>query len=318
VVFGYLVITVPVVLCGAVVFCLPCVLVGMRWLRMGEMGEGSGRGVGTDVLKGLEVLRYVPKAEENTNTGTGTANVDTPAVEPDLELGQPAPRPTRSSLLSTLRRLPSLTPRPKSPTIPSLSPDTEDATCVICLSHYEPEELLRRLPCGHHFHKECVDEWLGVSGRCPLCVRGVTEGPPEATGEPARGRRRRRRRRSRSRSRRRAGEQVGVAVVVDTPVAPSAAVLPAETTGITSRLRLLPWRRAATTAGALQSGATDPRPSFSSAFSAFSQNTEPRASFGEQSANGLLPRTGSTGSAGEEEGTELQGIGVPTPSGNAV
>lgn len=58
------------------------------------------------------------------------------------------------------------------------------STCPICLCDFEPPpardsgvdpvthpwEPLRRLPaCGHCFHRDCLDEWLGTSGRCPLC-----------------------------------------------------------------------------------------------------------------------------------------------------
>lgn len=58
------------------------------------------------------------------------------------------------------------------------------STCPICLCDFEPPPLkdsgvdpsthawepLRRLPaCGHCFHRDCLDEWLGTSGRCPLC-----------------------------------------------------------------------------------------------------------------------------------------------------
>ncbi|ORZ03109.1 hypothetical protein BCR43DRAFT_482761 [Syncephalastrum racemosum] len=25
--------------------------------------------------------------------------------------------------------------------------------------------------CGHHFHKDCVHEWLGLNSVCPLCKR---------------------------------------------------------------------------------------------------------------------------------------------------
>jgi hypothetical protein len=52
--------------------------------------------------------------------------------------------------------------------------DDEDAVCVICLNHYEDCDKLRTLPCTHHFHFRCVDEWLRLNKRCPLCVRDVT------------------------------------------------------------------------------------------------------------------------------------------------
>jgi hypothetical protein len=45
----------------------------------------------------------------------------------------------------------------------------EDARCAICLNEYEPAEFLRMLPCSHHFHTECVDEWLQMHSTCPAC-----------------------------------------------------------------------------------------------------------------------------------------------------
>ncbi|KAG0078349.1 hypothetical protein BGZ92_001492 [Podila epicladia] len=50
--------------------------------------------------------------------------------------------------------------------------DTLDQTamsCVICLCEYEPDDLLRQMPCRHLFHKDCVDEWLKLKRTCPLC-----------------------------------------------------------------------------------------------------------------------------------------------------
>ncbi|KAF9103116.1 hypothetical protein BGX29_003751 [Mortierella sp. GBA35] len=40
--------------------------------------------------------------------------------------------------------------------------DTEEATCAICLGDYTPGETIRLLPCQHHFHLECVDQWLAT------------------------------------------------------------------------------------------------------------------------------------------------------------
>lgn len=49
--------------------------------------------------------------------------------------------------------------------------DMEDNTekCTICLSEFEDFEDVRRLPCMHLFHVECVDQWLSSNKRCPIC-----------------------------------------------------------------------------------------------------------------------------------------------------
>ena len=47
--------------------------------------------------------------------------------------------------------------------------EEEGDKCTICLSEFEVEEDVRRLPCMHLFHVECVDQWLGQNKRCPIC-----------------------------------------------------------------------------------------------------------------------------------------------------
>lgn len=41
--------------------------------------------------------------------------------------------------------------------------------CTICLSEFEDCESVRRLPCMHLFHIDCVDQWLCTNKRCPIC-----------------------------------------------------------------------------------------------------------------------------------------------------
>lgn len=49
----------------------------------------------------------------------------------------------------------------------------EDASCVICLCEYEEGQIVRFLPCKHHFHKDCVDVWLRLDKACCLCKQDI-------------------------------------------------------------------------------------------------------------------------------------------------
>lgn len=65
------------------------------------------------------------------------------------------------------------------------------AGCCVCISGFRDGEEVRRLPCGHAFHRDCVDRWLLSCRRtCPLCrVYVVVDGnkpgvAAKHTGEP--------------------------------------------------------------------------------------------------------------------------------------
>lgn len=49
--------------------------------------------------------------------------------------------------------------------------DKDDAMCAICLSEYSTGDEIRYLPCAHHFHSECVDQWLVNNKSCARCRR---------------------------------------------------------------------------------------------------------------------------------------------------
>jgi hypothetical protein len=57
----------------------------------------------------------------------------------------------------------------------------ESLSCAVCLSDFCDGETLRSLPCGHQFHVDCCDQWLGRSRRCPLCMQDIGD----AAREPA-------------------------------------------------------------------------------------------------------------------------------------
>ena len=48
--------------------------------------------------------------------------------------------------------------------------------CAICLNDFEIEDRLRKLPCAHRFHVECVDPWFARHTSCPTCKADIREG----------------------------------------------------------------------------------------------------------------------------------------------
>jgi len=49
------------------------------------------------------------------------------------------------------------------------SMSAEDACCAICLCEYIEGDEMRYLNCNHHFHSECVTDWLMRNKTCPFC-----------------------------------------------------------------------------------------------------------------------------------------------------
>jgi hypothetical protein len=50
-----------------------------------------------------------------------------------------------------------------------------DSNCSICLVPYEVDISVRTLPCCHHYHQQCIDQWLLKRDSCPLCARTLDE-----------------------------------------------------------------------------------------------------------------------------------------------
>jgi len=99
IIIGYFFISLPLLLCLAMMCCLPCVICLARYIK-----EDEKRGTPEAIIKALPL--------ETFKDG---------------------------------------------------SMDKEDAVCVICLSEYTDGEEFKRLPCKHHFHPKCIDEWLHIN-----------------------------------------------------------------------------------------------------------------------------------------------------------
>lgn len=53
---------------------------------------------------------------------------------------------------------------------------TTGECCSICLEQYETNLLIPnvcRLGCSHHFHTNCISQWLVSHHTCPLCRTGI-------------------------------------------------------------------------------------------------------------------------------------------------
>lgn len=47
---------------------------------------------------------------------------------------------------------------------------TSPENCAICQDTMQQGEEVRTIrPCGHTFHRGCIDEWFNTSVRCPNC-----------------------------------------------------------------------------------------------------------------------------------------------------
>ncbi|UJR17544.1 hypothetical protein I4U23_004440 [Adineta vaga] len=55
-----------------------------------------------------------------------------------------------------------------------VSNDFNKSACTICQTKFQLNEQIKKLPCGHLFHKECGINWLGVTKTCPTCHERIT------------------------------------------------------------------------------------------------------------------------------------------------
>ncbi|CAO3588730.1 unnamed protein product [Absidia cylindrospora] len=179
IIYGYLIITVPLLLCTAVIFCLPCVLVGMRLLHV-EDGVDMG-GASADDIDQIPVYRF----RSNKPPPPPPPRRPHPQLHHHQHQEHSEPPPNKqqqtegtSSVLDMIWiRLGWMeSPSDEAQRAPAYYdeleiPNAQDQVCAICLSPYEEGDILCRLWCYHHFHKTCVSEWLVLNSRCPLCKR---------------------------------------------------------------------------------------------------------------------------------------------------
>merc|ERR1712129_12519 len=53
-----------------------------------------------------------------------------------------------------------------------------EETCQICLEELAEGEEVANLPCGHIFHRSCVERWFQVRNTCPMRCESAQAAPP--------------------------------------------------------------------------------------------------------------------------------------------
>ncbi|CAG8486472.1 3369_t:CDS:2 [Dentiscutata heterogama] len=173
VILGYIVITIPILLCLAVIFCLPCVLVAMRILHVGDAVGISG--ASDDVIQKIPLAKF--KALQGDSNVSESQTTDTIVSVSQTESShQPISSTPKKSRFNIFGRKKKGTHHLPVAQQTLTIPNPDDAVCSICLSAYEDGDELRNLWCSHHFHKDCVDEWLSLNRRCPMCRSSSTGG----------------------------------------------------------------------------------------------------------------------------------------------
>jgi hypothetical protein len=49
--------------------------------------------------------------------------------------------------------------------------EIERGICWLCKTIYTENNLARNLPCSHHFHQKCAEDWFCKRGYCPQCIK---------------------------------------------------------------------------------------------------------------------------------------------------
>lgn len=65
------------------------------------------------------------------------------------------------------------------PTV-EVTPDdvAKNTQCSVCMEDFRVKEPVRKLPCSHLYHTDCIVPWLQMHGTCPICRKTISVNSP--------------------------------------------------------------------------------------------------------------------------------------------
>ncbi|XP_017141384.1 E3 ubiquitin-protein ligase Iruka [Drosophila miranda] len=56
--------------------------------------------------------------------------------------------------------------------------------CSICWDDFKIDETVRKLPCSHLYHENCIVPWLNLHSTCPICRKSLANDGSDVDAEP--------------------------------------------------------------------------------------------------------------------------------------
>eukprot|EP00485_Elphidium_margaritaceum_P001705 CAMPEP_0202692984 /NCGR_PEP_ID=MMETSP1385-20130828/7217_1 /ASSEMBLY_ACC=CAM_ASM_000861 /TAXON_ID=933848 /ORGANISM="Elphidium margaritaceum" /LENGTH=447 /DNA_ID=CAMNT_0049348601 /DNA_START=32 /DNA_END=1375 /DNA_ORIENTATION=+ len=142
IIFVWISLSLPFWIVLAICICLPCVLIIFRFFaEPGGANEQTIKDLPTRKITAADLAKHASDATTETTDAR-----DEQSSEHKQENGDDE----------------------------NASDDEDAPSCAICMQLYKVDDELRILPCQHEFHCECVDRWLQMNVKCPLCRHDIT------------------------------------------------------------------------------------------------------------------------------------------------
>lgn len=169
------------------ILCLPCLYLLLNYFTEREAQRIRNMGASDELINFFPILKWkrksvipdlensqVPMTEQNGTSSKDDIPLDaepsssTSNVTVDCLLSEPE----KKGFFKFFRKKgKGVEDKPYAP--PEFLETDAEEICSVCLAQYEDGDQLRQLGCNHHFHVECIDEWLKRNAKCPLCVQDL-------------------------------------------------------------------------------------------------------------------------------------------------